>query len=260
MELDERNKKFSWSNVEPPFEVITEAQARSYNEVGGFVLDGVFSVKEIAELMEMLDPLESASNDFLRSAKNKRVSIARADEIVFRPHAVTSDVRIKGYASHPLLAGLCRDLVGPAARLYWDQIVYKRPGARADCPWHQDNGYTFVEPQQYLTCWIALTDANKENGCPWVAPGIHLLGTLQHKWTENGFQCLDQEPSDPIPMELTAGSIAVFSSLSPHRTGPNSTEEIRKAYILQYAEDGAIIHLEDGAVVKADDPDRQFLI
>ena len=87
-----------------------------------------------------------------------------------------------------------------------------------------------------------------------------MLGTLQHKWTENGFQCLDQEPSDPIPMELTAGSIAVFSSLSPHRTGPNSTEEIRKAYILQYAEDGAIIHLEDGAVVKADDPDRQFLI
>ena len=42
-------------------------------------------------------------------------------------------------------------------------------------------------------------------------------------------------------MELTAGSIAVFSSLSPHRTGPNLTQKTRKAYILQYADDGAVI-------------------
>jgi hypothetical protein len=31
----------------------------------------------------------------------------------------------------------------------------------------------------------------------------------------------------------------VFSSLTPHLTGPNLTADVRKAYILQYAPDGA---------------------
>ena len=56
-------------------------------------------------------------------------------------------------------------------RLYWDQAVYKKPDTAAPFPWHQDNGYAYVEPQQYLTCWIALTDATEDNGCPWVVPG-----------------------------------------------------------------------------------------
>ena len=46
-------------------------------------------------------------------------------------------------------------------------------GGETSFPWHQDNGYAFLEPQQYLTCWIALTDATRENGCPWVVPGLH---------------------------------------------------------------------------------------
>ena len=260
MNLHDRNQNFSWSNAAPPFEIVTEEQARLYNEIGAFALDNVFSTEEVSELKAILDPLEAASNKMLLSMQEKRLSIARADEIVFRPHAVKTDARLKEYAAHPILAGLCRDLVGPKVRLYWDQIVYKRPGTKFDFPWHQDNGYTYVEPQQYLTCWVALTDVTKENGCPWIAPGFHLRGTLRHEWTEYGFRCLDQDPVDPIPLELTAGSIAVFSSLSPHRTGPNLTGGIRKAYILQYAVDGAIVHSNDGTAIEANDPDRQFLV
>ena len=33
----------------------------------------------------------------------------------------------------------------------------------------------------------------------------------------------------------------VFSSLTPHLTGPNTTAETRKAYILQYAPSGAAV-------------------
>jgi len=34
----------------------------------------------------------------------------------------------------------------------------------------------------------------------------------------------------------------LFSSLTPHRTGPNLTESCRKAYILQYAPEGAVMY------------------
>jgi ectoine hydroxylase-related dioxygenase (phytanoyl-CoA dioxygenase family) len=40
---------------------------------------------------------------------------------------------------------------------------------------------------------------------------------------------------------VRAGSIVVFTSLTPHATGRNTTGDLRKAYILQYAPAGAEI-------------------
>ena len=59
---------------------------------------------------------------------------------------------------------MCQDLIGGDVRLYWDQAVYKKGDTQEDFPWHQDNGYTFVNPQAYLTCWIPLTDTDESNG------------------------------------------------------------------------------------------------
>jgi hypothetical protein len=61
------------------------------------------------------------------------------------------------------------------------------------------------------------------------------------------------------------GGIVVFSSLSPHLTGPNTTPSVRKTYILQYAPDGAAVLRGDTAEPPtarepANDPDRQFPI
>ncbi len=163
-----------------------------------------------------------------------------------------------------VLAELCHDLVGDDVRLYWDQLVYKQPEKPRHFPWHQDNGYTYVEPQQYLTCWVPLTDTTIDNGCPWVAPGLHRLGTLAHEWVEPlGHQCLD-DPTGAVAVPARAGDVVVFSSLTPHLTGPNTTGEVRKTYILQYAPDGAERLDGDPAAggptgrTPQSDPDRQF--
>ena len=84
-------------------------------------------------------------------------------------------------------------------------------------------------------------------------------GTLQHSWTDLGFECLN-EPEGAVPLEVSAGSIAVFSSLTPHRTGPNLTDGIRKAYILQYAPTGAVMHPRGAEPHAADDPNWQYAI
>jgi ectoine hydroxylase-related dioxygenase (phytanoyl-CoA dioxygenase family) len=110
---------------------------------------------------------------------------------------------------------------------------------------------------------VALTDATEENGCPWVAPGLQRFGTLQHWTTELGFQCLKDVP-DALPAPVRAGGIVVFSSLTPHRTGPNRTQSTRKAYIVQFAPDGAERLEPDGQGgyrrVACDAPERQFPI
>lgn len=58
----------------------------------------------------------------------------------------------------------------------------------------------------------------------------------------------------------------VFSSLTPHLTGPNTTDEVRKACILQYAPDGADLLTGDPAQgmptgrVPCNAADRQYPI
>jgi ectoine hydroxylase-related dioxygenase (phytanoyl-CoA dioxygenase family) len=163
-----------------------------------------------------------------------------------------------------VFVGLAADLLGPDVNFYWDQAVYKQPEKPRRFPWHQDSGYAFVEPQHYLTCWLALTDATVDNGCPWVLPGGHRSGTLLHRWVDPlGLECFDAA-AGAVPAEVGAGGAVVFSSLTPHYTGPNTTASVRKAYIAQYAPVGIKILAGDPAAgastgnASAEDPDRQF--
>jgi len=143
---------------------------------------------------------------------------------------------------------------------------------------HQDNGYAYIDPQHYLTCWVALTDATIETGCPWVVPYAHRLGTLSHSWnaTMNGWEVdgladflgsgLDGLPKSSAAecCEVSAGDVVVFSSLTPHMTGPNTLHGfVRKAYILQYIADGAAyISLPNGQELSGSpgDPKRQYFV
>jgi phytanoyl-CoA hydroxylase len=260
-QLHELNTSFSWADHSGPFRVVSPEQARLYDEWGFFVLEDVVPPAELDALIDVIDPFESRQEEVLRTLEGGRFFIARADEITFTTHLVLRSALLRDFTSSRLFADLCADLIGPDARLYWDQAVYKKPGTESPFPWHQDNGYAFVEPQQYLTCWVALTDATEENGCPWVVPGLHRLGTLAHAYSDIGFVCL-RDPDDAVAVPARAGSIVVFSSLTPHSTGPNHTDNVRKAYIAQFAPAGAeVIRAQPDGVtarIPADDASRQY--
>ncbi len=258
--LHPRNLGFAWRPAKAPFALITDQQARSYNEAGYFLLEGAFRPDEMDAVAEAIDPFERAEEERLRGFKDGRHIISRADAITFTIHLVARSPALARFSRHAVFRGLCHDILGPGARLYWDQAVYKKPGNPEEFPWHQDNGYTFIEPQQYLTCWVALTDATAENGCPWVVPGLHRMGTLKHEVTRLGLQCLEAPPG-AVAVPARKGDIVVFSSLTPHRTGPNLTDGVRKSYILQYAPDGAVAWPwgQDAAVAQ-NDPARQFMV
>ena len=261
------NTEFEWAFSHGPKQVLTPAQATQFDTEGYVVLEAAFSADEIAEVVSELDAIEARVEQFLRSQADERMMIAEAGAITFSTHAVVRSERLRRFVGHPVFTALCADIIGPDANLYWDQGVYKKPEKPRRFPWHQDNGYTFIEPQQYLTCWVALTDADEHNGCPWVAPGVHRAGTLAHTYVEPlGYECFDEPPAPARPAPVRAGSALVFSSLTPHMTGPNLTDQVRKAYILQYAPAGAQVLRGDPIAGPAlrreacDDPQRQFPI
>ena len=59
-------------------------------------------------------------------------------------------------------------------RLWHDQLFVKPAHHGGVVARHQDYSYwTRTAPMQHLTCWIALDDANTENGCLHYVPGSH---------------------------------------------------------------------------------------
>ncbi len=255
-----RNRDFAWSSGRAAGRRrITAEQQRQFDETGFFILENAFTAAELDAVEAAIDPLEQEHERRLR-ASEKSNDISSADAITFTGHIVRKSKVLRDFAVHPAIADICHDLIGDDVRLYWDQSVYKKSGKPQEFPWHQDNGYTFVEPQQYLTFWIPLVDVEIENGCPWIAPGRHKLGTLEHWATPIGLKCLEEVP-DAVPAPARRGDAIVFSSLAPHRTGPNlKPGTVRKAYILQYAPDGAEAVTAAGERIAQSDPDRQFMI
>jgi ectoine hydroxylase-related dioxygenase (phytanoyl-CoA dioxygenase family) len=258
------NDGFAWTDHDGPFTTIDDAQAKQFDRDGYFVVEDAFDAKTLQDVDAAIAPGEARVREFLQAQPGGRFGVAGADTQTVAPHlAARSDV-LRRCCAHPVLTGLCRDLIGPDVRLYWDQAVYKQPHSTEPVLWHQDNGYTFVEPQAYLTCWIAITDATPENGCVMVMPGTHRDGTLRHDDTPIGQECWgDREQAVAVPVR--AGSVVVFTSLTPHATDRNTTDEVRKAYIVQYAPDGAVAYRpradgSRGPAEALDDERRQFVV
>ena len=254
------NEGFQWPSPPGGGGYLSQDDLKRFDEQGYLLCPAVFDADRLARAVQEIEPFEEKVEDFLRTQEDGRLFIAKAGAITFTTHLVNRSRYLREFSTVPAILGLCQDLIGPDVRLYWDQAVYKKPGNPEEFPFHQDNGYTYIEPQNYLTCWVALTDTDEENGCPWVIPGMHRYGTLAHEFTPIGWRCTPSSP-DAVPVPAKAGDIVVFSSLTPHRTGPNLTDSVRKTYILQYAPDGARARSEDELRQGAqNDPARQYLV
>ena len=240
------NRDYRHRPLRSPFATISDQQATDYDELGYFVMPSVFDAAQLAELDRALEPGERLVRELLGQLPDGRLSVAGLDTQTVAPNMVGSSPVLRDVCADPTLLGICADVLGPDVRLYWEQAVYKQPHSAEPVLWHQDNGYTWVEPQSYLTCWIAITDATPDNGCVSVVPGAHRDGTLAHHSTPIGQECWgDWELALDVPVD--AGDVVVFSSLTPHATRRNATDEVRKAYIVQYVPDGAVARDGDPA-------------
>lgn len=227
--------------------LIPEEQERQYRQQGFLVLENYFSIEEIDQLNQVLDQqLNPAGAKMLGS---------RSSENAFSSGIAERIPALMAFARAEKLSGLAYQLLKHTACLYWNRVVYQQSQLLADrrpaeLPWHQDNSYTNFVPQEFLTCWIALSAATPENGCLWVIPQSHRNGTAYHIPTPMGNQCLSND-STAVAVPIRKGGLMLFSSLLCHRSGVNLTRnEVRKAFLLQYISQGTC-HAESRKVVEA---------
>src|SRR5437763_16541756 len=137
------NESFEWEPHTGRFTTINAEHARQYDEIGFFVIEDAFDAATLRELDDAIAPGEARAHAFLRELPEGRFGVAGSDTQTIAPHLVARSPYLRSFCGHPVLAGICRDLIGPDVRLYWDQAVYKQPHSAEPVLWHQDNGYTY---------------------------------------------------------------------------------------------------------------------
>ena len=123
---------------------------------------------------------------------------------------------------HPdMVPGCAPTSSGPTSTSTGTRPCTKSPGSR-----HGFRGTRttlhLVQPQQYLTCWVALTDATIANGCPQVRPSLHRTARSSTTTSSRsaGRKCLD----DPVRSWSPRWGRAAWScSRSSPRTSPGRT-------------------------------------
>jgi ectoine hydroxylase-related dioxygenase (phytanoyl-CoA dioxygenase family) len=227
---------------------ITDAQLEQFERDGYFVLENVFTPAEMDELAGHIERFQQRHEEALRAAGGT-ANISRAGEITFTDHLAEQDENIKAFCKRPEFVAISTQMLGPDIDLYWNQSVFKQPEGTKEFPWHQDDGYTPVEPSPYLTLWLALNDATPENGCISVMPGSHKRGLVPHEPSPIGLVCYSNEaPNQGVRVPVKAGSVAAFSSLTFHKSGPNTSDGPRKAYVIQYSK-SPLRHADSGEPV-----------
>jgi ectoine hydroxylase-related dioxygenase (phytanoyl-CoA dioxygenase family) len=227
---------------------ITDEQRRQYREEGYFVL-------ERALPDDALELLRGACEQFVREA-DAQMDAAGTDSLglnhrnsrYFVPHPSLRDERLKAVYFSDLFAEICRATIGDEAYAFWEQYVVKAAEQGMKFGWHQDSGFEEgIKHQPYVTCWCALDDMTEANGTIYVLPfsragGSQLVPHTLEAGTNDRIGYHGDDPGDIV--EVPAGSIAVFSSVTFHRSGTNTTDRMRRVYLAQYAPE--IIPNRDG--------------
>ena len=141
----------------------------------------------------------------------------------------------------PSISIALRALLGKPAVGLQSMYFYKTPGTKGQAR-HQDYFYIKNEANTLTACWLAMEDADEENGCLWVIPGTNRGTLLEHgavrdkeeheEWTHE-VEGLEAPADIPVPMK--AGDALFFHNLLVHSSTLNrSSTRSRRSYVCHY--------------------------
>ena len=119
-------------------------------------------------------------------------------------------------------------------------LFIKNPDKKGFVSFHQDAKYIGLEPYNWVTGWLAVTDANEENGCMRMLKGSHKKDLKFHdqKFDENNLltrgQTIENVPiNETIPVILKAGQLSLHHPTIIHGSGLNKSKERRIGFAIQ---------------------------
>ncbi len=227
----------------------TETDMLDPSAIAHYRENGFASIDKLIS-RDMVEHLRGAYAEVLASTQgtDKMNLMGGAVPQILQPslvHEVFADNEARTIA-----AKVAADLMGvEAAAVSHDMLIYKAPGNTVATPWHQDQGYgVWVDPTlsrqpgllDYVQLWLALDDADQDNGCMHFIPKKHLDPTLDHEMAPEGrmLRIVDVERyfdiTRAVACPIPAGGATMHGPNTPHFTSGNRSDRPRRAYIMTF--------------------------
>jgi len=224
--------------------LITTEQIEQYRRSGfvngGPVLDDQTVVTLQQEVLRVIDDREKAT-----VPQPVRIANLSSDE----EHPIWQIVNIwqaseafRTLVTHPQIVDMASRLSGAKElRIWHDQIQYKPKELGGRLHWHQDSPLwgTLQPKDAQITAWVALDDAEADNGCMYMVPGSHRWGNQQAQIDTLPEGALLPESFDDHPVyfvmcPVKKGHVHFHHSLTWHGSGTNHSQRPRRAIALHY--------------------------
>ena len=131
-------------------------------------------------------------------------------------------------------------LIGGNILVCGTTLFIKNPGEGGFVSYHQDAKYIGLEPHNWVTAWVAITDSNKNNGCMKMWSGSHKDNLKEHdqNFNEKNLltrgQTVKNVPNDQIiPLVLNAGQMSLHHPRTVHGSGINKSNDRRIGFVIQ---------------------------
>ena len=209
----------------------------SLAENGYVILNSVFTEEQLIPVRRLTDEIISYADKGLVDPFRRYYHGHRSDQgaiyDLYQRHP-----EFQEFAKNARVLDAIEEVVGSTIFLYVNSLVFKPKGRNNVVPWHQDFISRPNEPIKYIA-WMALDDANRENGCMKVIPGSHAEGAM--KWHrvkgETHHDRVDPEHVDESKTfycEVKAGDVLIFHNRLLHSSELSDSEKPRRAYRVAY--------------------------
>ena len=252
----ERDLRFRPYTGAPPTTLST-AQTQTFNQDGYLKSIQIFDELEIAEHRTFFDE------------QLRKVTAAGLGSFTLSS-AHLKFAKIYDLMHHPRILACVRDLIGPELIGLAAHYFCKMPRDGTTISWHQDASYWPLTPSKTATVWLAIDDADIDNGCMRFVSGSHLHGQLEFRASEADENNVLNQTVDGVErygsivdVPLKAGEISIHSDLLLHSSHYNESARRRCGLTLRYCTPDvrAIPGFnweKEGVLINATDPDGHW--
>ena len=216
---------------------LSKEQIHQFFELGYVILESVIPDDHLELLREECDRLLALAEEKMEQEEKKSEKLNVLKNRYFFCAYRDSEI-VQQFLFSDLTEEICRALVGSNAYLFYESFVVKYPKVGLPFGWHQDSGYLNYEHKPYVTCWCPLDDVSEENGTIYVLD--YKKSKIRHKQAHTNLNGTPEKigyfgDNPGVPLVMPAGSIALLSSTVFHRSGPNTSNGMRRAYLADFS-------------------------
>ena len=205
---------------------LSSNQLKQYNDEGFVSPINIFSKEKAKEIRNEIELIENKiPNELEKSGRyNAHLISPLLDEVTHNSKILDA----------------VQSLIGENILICGTTLFIKNPNEKGFVSYHQDAKYIGLEPHNWVTAWVAITDSNEKNGCMRMWSGSHKDNLKEHdqKFNEGNLltrgQTVKNVPKEKTtPLILEAGQMSLHHPTVVHGSDLNESNDRRIGFVIQ---------------------------